>query len=378
MSAGRVVGVPTETKESEFRVSVTPDGVRELVSHGVEVLVQAGAGDGAAFADTEYSAAGAVLVADAEEVWARATTVVKVKEPQPPEIELLRTDLELVTYLHLAAYPEVAQALVERRVTAVGYETVQLDDGELPLLAPMSEVAGRMAAQVGARLLERHHEGRGVLIGGVGGVAPAKVVVLGGGTVGWNAARIAAGMEAEVCVLDRDLDRLRHLDQVKTGRVTTLAANRGSVERAVLESDLVIGAVLVAGDRAPTLVTEDVVARMRRGAVVIDVAIDQGGCIETSHETTHEDPTFVTHGVVHYAVGNMPGAVPNTSTRALTNATLPYVTAIAVSGVREAARADAALALGVNTMDGLVVNAAAAHALPGLPAAPGGPEVTGR
>lgn len=378
MSAGRVVGVPTETKESEFRVSVTPDGVRELVSHGVEVLVQAGAGDGAAFADTEYSAAGAVLVADAEEVWARATTVVKVKEPQPAEIELLRPDLELVTYLHLAAYPEVAQALVERRVTAVGYETVQLDDGELPLLAPMSEVAGRMAAQVGARLLERHHEGRGVLIGGVGGVAPAKVVVLGGGTVGWNAARIAAGMEAEVCVLDRDLDRLRHLDQVKTGRVTTLAANRGSVERAVLESDLVIGAVLVAGDRAPTLVTEDVVARMRRGAVVIDVAIDQGGCIETSHETTHEDPTFVTHGVVHYAVGNMPGAVPNTSTRALTNATLPYVTAIAVSGVREAARADAALALGVNTMDGLVVNAAAAHALPGLPAAPGGPEVTGR
>ena len=378
MSAGRVVGVPTETKESEFRVSVTPDGVRELVSHGVEVLVQAGAGDGAAFADTEYSAAGAVLVADAEEVWARATTVVKVKEPQPPEIELLRTDLELVTYLHLAAYPEVAQALVERRVTAVGYETVQLDDGELPLLAPMSEVAGRMAAQVGARLLERHHEGRGVLIGGVGGVAPAKVVVLGGGTVGWNAARIAAGMEAEVCVLDRDLDRLRHLDQVKTGRVTTLAANRGSVERAVLESDLVIGAVLVAGDRAPTLVTEDVVARMRRGAVVIDVAIDQGGCIETSHETTHEDPTFVTHGVVHYAVGNMPGAVPNTSTRALTNATLPYVTAIAVSGVREAARVDAALALGVNTRDGLVVNAAAAHALPGLPAAPGGPEVTGR
>lgn len=378
MSAGRVVGVPTETKESEFRVSVTPDGVRELVSHGVEVLVQAGAGDGAAFADTEYSAAGAVLVADAEEVWARATTVVKVKEPQPAEIELLRPDLELVTYLHLAAYPEVAQALVERRVTAVGYETVQLDDGELPLLAPMSEVAGRMAAQVGARLLERHHEGRGVLIGGVGGVAPAKVVVLGGGTVGWNAARIAAGMEAEVCVLDRDLDRLRHLDQVKTGRVTTLAANRGSVERAVLESDLVIGAVLVAGDRAPTLVTEDVVARMRRGAVVIDVAIDQGGCIETSHETTHEDPTFVTHGVVHYAVGNMPGAVPNTSTRALTNATLPYVTAIAVSGVREAARVDAALALGVNTRDGLVVNAAAAHALPGLPAAPGGPEVTGR
>lgn len=369
MSAGRVVGIPTETKESEFRVSVTPDGVRELVSHGVTVLVQEGAGDGAAFTDEEYSAAGAVLVADAAEVWGQATTVVKVKEPQPAEIELLRPGLELVTYLHLAAYPEVAAALVERDVTAVGYETVQLADGELPLLAPMSEVAGRMAAQVGARLLERHHEGRGILIGGVAGVAPAKVAVLGGGTVGWSAARIAAGMEAEVCVLDRDLDRLRHLDQVKTGRVTTRAANRGSVERAVLEADLVIGAVLVAGRRAPTLVTEDVVARMKRGAVVIDVAIDQGGCVETSHETTHEDPTFVAHGVVHYAVGNMPGAVPNTSTHALTNATLPYVTAIAVAGVREAARADRTLALGVNTMDGRIVNAAAADALPNLPAA---------
>lgn len=378
MTATRTVGVPTEVKESEYRVAVTPDGVRELTAHGVAVVVQEGAGDGAAFSDAEYVAAGAELVADPADVWARATTVVKVKEPQPQELGLLRPGLELVTFLHLAAYPEVAAALVAAQVTAVGYETVQLGNGELPLLAPMSEVAGRMSVQVGARLLERHEDGRGVLLGGVAGVAPARVVVLGGGTVGWNAARIAAGMEADVCVLDRDLDRLRYLDQVKAGRVTTLAANRGSVERSVLDADLVIGAVLVAGDRAPTLVTEALVARMKRGAVIIDIAIDQGGCVETSHETTHEHPTFVVHGVVHYAVGNMPGAVPNTSTRALTNATLPYVTAIAVSGVREAARADAALALGVNTMDGLVVNAAAAHALPGLPAAPGGPEVTGR
>lgn len=372
MSLGRTVGIPTEVKESEYRVAVTPDGARELVSHGATVVVQRGAGEGAAFDDDEYAAAGADLVADAEEVWERATTVVKVKEPQPHELELLRPGLELVTFLHLAAYPEVAAALIEHQVTAVAYETVQSGDGELPLLAPMSEVAGRMSAQVGARLLERHHEGRGVLMGGVGGVAPARVVVLGGGTVGWNAARIAAGMEAEVLVLDRDLERLRHLDQVKSGRVTTLAANRGSVERSVLTADLVIGAVLVAGDRAPTLVSEDLVSRMKRGSVVIDIAIDQGGCIETSRETTHEDPTFVVHGVVHYAVGNMPGAVPNTSTHALTNATLPYVIAIADAGVDAAARADPALGLGVNTMGGRIVNAAVAHALPDLPAAPPG------
>lgn len=377
MTAERVVGVPTEVKESEYRVAVTPDGVRELVAHGVGVLVQAGAGDGAAFSDAEYTDAGAELVGDADEVWARADTVVKVKEPQPPELELLRPGLELVTFLHLAAYPEVARALVDAQVTAVGYETVQLGNGELPLLAPMSEVAGRMSVQVGARLLERHQDGRGVLLGGVAGVAPARVVVLGGGTVGWNAARIAAGMEADVVVLDRDLDRLRYLDQVKAGRVTTLAANRGSVARSVLDADLVIGAVLVAGDRAPTLVTEDLVRRMKRGAVVIDIAIDQGGCVETSHETTHEHPTFVVHGVVHYAVGNMPGAVPHTSTHALTNATLPYVISIATAGVRAAASIDPALALGVNTVAGRVVNAAVAHALPDLPSSPFNPELIG-
>lgn len=377
MSARRTVGVPTEIKASEYRVSVTPDGVRELVGHGVEVLVQNGAGEGAAIPDADYAAAGAELVADAAEVWSRATTVVKVKEPQPSEFAHFRPGLELVTFLHLAAYPEVAAALVEHEVTGVGYETVQLPSGELPLLAPMSEVAGRMAAQVGATLLERHHGGRGVLLGGVAGVAPARVVVLGGGNVGWSGARIAAGMEADVVVLDRDLDRLRHLDQVKSGRVTTLAANRGSVERAVLDADLVIGAVLVAGDRAPTLVTEEVVAGMKRGAVVIDIAIDQGGCIETSHETTHADPTFVVHDVVHYAVGNMPGAVPHTSTHALTNATLPYVGAIATVGVREAAHVDPALALGVNTIDAAVVNATVAHALPELPSAPFNAELVG-
>src|SRR5215510_11151560 len=362
-----VVGVPTETKLDEFRVALTPDGVRELEQHGVEVLVQAGAGAGSGLPDEAYQRAGAEIVADPAEVWERAELVCKVKEPQADEYDLFRPGLVVFTYLHLAAYPEVADALLAHKVTGIAYETVQAADASLPLLAPMSEVAGRMAAQIGAHFLERPNGGRGVLLGGAPGVQPARVVVLGAGNVGWNAAWMAAGLEAEVNLLDRNVDRLRHVDQIQMGRITTLASNRGTVERVVAGADLVIGAVLVPGGRAPVLVTEDMVRTMKPGAVVVDIAIDQGGCVETSHETTHEDPVYEMHGVLHYAVGNMPGAVPNTSTYALTNMTLPYLAELARFGLEEATRADPALALGVNTAGGDVVNPAVAEAL-GRPA----------
>jgi alanine dehydrogenase len=358
-----VVGVPAEVKNSEHRVAITPDGVRELVQHGVQVLVQSGAGVNSAIADAEYSGAGAAIVGTAAEVWERAELVCKVKEPQPDEFELMREDLVLFTYLHLAAYPEVAKALVARKVIGVAYETVQLETGALPLLAPMSEVAGRMATQIGAHYLERENGGRGVLLGGAPGVRPGRVVVLGAGNVGWNSAWIAAGMEAEVLLLDKNLDRLRWVDQIHQGRIMTLASNRGAVERAVAEADLVIGAVLVAGDRAPIVVTEDMVRGMRERSVIVDVAIDQGGCVETIHETTHTDPIYELHGVIHYAVGNIPGAVPHTSTYALTNATLPYLLELAMHGLDAACQRDPALALGVNTRSGVVVHETVAHAL---------------
>ena len=358
-----VVGVPTEVKPDEGRVAITPDGVRELHSHDVEVLVQAGAGAGASIPDAEYLTSGAEIVVNASEVWERAGLVCKVKEPQESEYAYLRRDLVLFTYLHLAAYPGVAEALLSAGTTAVAYETVQAADGTLPLLAPMSEVAGRMSVQVGAHFLERHNGGRGVLLGGAPGVRPASVVVLGAGNVGWNAAWMAAGLEAEVDLLDKSVDRLRYVDQIQMGRVTTLASNRGQVERVVTGADLVIGAVLVAGGKAPVVVDEDLVKAMKPGAVVIDIAIDQGGCIATSRETSHHDPVFERHGVVHYAVGNMPGAVPHTSTYALTNVTLPYLAELAGRGVDTALRRDAALALGVNTLGGDVVNAAVAEAL---------------
>ncbi len=363
-----VVGVPTETKLDEFRVALTPDGVRELEQHGVEVLVQAGAGTGSGLRDEAYLRAGAEIVADPAEVWERAELVCKVKEPQPHEYDLFRPGLVLFTYLHLAAYPEVADALLAHKVTGIAYETVQAADASLPLLAPMSEVAGRMAAQIGAHFLERPNGGRGVLLGGAPGVQPARVVVLGAGNVGWNAAWMAAGLEAEVNLLDRNVDRLRHVDQIQMGRITTLASNRGTVERVVADADLVIGAVLVPGGRAPVVVTEELVRAMKPGAVIVDIAIDQGGCVETSHETTHQDPVFERHGVIHYAVGNMPGAVPNTSTYALTNVTLPYLAELARTGVAEAVAADPALAYGINTAAGRVVNPAVAEAL-GHPAA---------
>jgi alanine dehydrogenase len=361
------VGVPAEIKPDEYRVAITPDGVRELHLHGAPVLVEAGAGAGASIPDDDYRRAGAEIVDDAAEVWERADIVCKVKEPQPSEYAHFRDGSVLFTYLHLAAYPEVADALLERGVVGIAYETVQPDDGSLPLLAPMSEVAGRMSVQVGAHFLERHNGGRGVLMGGAPGVRPARVVVLGAGNVGWNAAWMAAGLEAEVDLLDKSVERLRWIDQIQMGRITTLTSNRGQVERVVAEADLVIGAVLVPGGRAPVVVSEEMVANMRRGAVIVDIAIDQGGCVETSHETTHHDPVFESHGVVHYAVGNMPGAVPHTSTYALTNVTLPYLADLARLGVRDAVAADPALALGVNTASGEMVNAVVAEAL-GRPA----------
>ena len=357
------IGVPREVKEGEHRVAVTPDGVHELVASGAPVIIEAGAGVDSSISDDDYHRAGASIVDHAADVWARADLVMKVKEPKPEEFEYMRPGLVLFTYLHLAAYPEVADALIEHAVTGVAYETVQLPTGALPLLAPMSEVAGRMATQVGAHYLEREHGGRGVLLGGVPGVRPARVVVLGAGNVGWNSAWIAQGMEAEVLLLDKNLDRLRWVDQIHQGRIVTLASNRGAVERACIEADLVIGAVLVAGGRAPIVVTEDLVRSMKKGAVIVDCAVDQGGCIETTRETTHADPVYELHGVLHYAVGNIPGAVPHTSTYALTNATLPYARELATRGVADATAADPELAFGVNTVGGSVTNAAVAEAL---------------
>jgi alanine dehydrogenase len=362
------VGVPREVKEGEHRVAITPDGVHELVAHGVPVVVEAGAGHGSSIADADFAGAGAAVLPGAAAIWERAGLVLKVKEPQPEEFAFLRPGLALFTYLHLAAYPEVATALLEHHVTAIAYETVQLESSALPLLAPMSEVAGRMAPQVGAHFLEKEHGGRGVLLGGAPGVRPARVVVLGAGNVGWNAAWIAQGMEAEVLLLDRNLDRLRLVDQIHRGRIMTLASNRGAIERAVIDADLVIGAVLVPGGRAPVLVTDAMVRAMKPGAVIVDCAVDQGGCVETTHETTHADPVYLTHGVLHYAVGNMPGSVAHTSTYALTNATLAFAVALTTSGVRGAVAADGALARGVNTLAGTVTNPVVAEAL-GLGAA---------
>ena len=361
--AALVVGVPRETKPGEHRVAITPDGVHELRAHGVPVLVEHDAGIDSALGDDDYRAAGAETVTDAAEVWTRAGMVLKVKEPQPSEFAHLRPGLVLFTYLHLAAYPEVAEVLLAQRVTGIAYETVQTESGALPLLAPMSEIAGRMAPQVGAHFLEREQGGRGVLLGGAPGVRPARVVVLGAGNVGGSAAWIAQGMEAEVLLLDRNLDRLRTVDQIHRGRIMTLASNRGAIERAVLGADLLVGAVLVPGGRAPVLVTDDMVRAMKRGAVIVDIAVDQGGCIATTRETTHADPVYEQHGVLHYAVGNMPGAVPHSSTYALTNATLPYAVAVATNGAADAIRLDPALAAGVNTIGGCVTNAAVATAL---------------
>jgi alanine dehydrogenase len=357
-----IVGIPKEVKDNEYRVALTPEGARELTRAGHHVLVQDDAGAGSSIPQERYERAGARIVATAEEVWAGADMILKVKEPVPDEYRHLREGQVLFTYLHLAASKELTEALVDRKVAAVAYETVQLSGGQLPLLAPMSEVAGRMAPHVAARLLEKEYGGRGILMGGVSGVRPANVLVLGAGMAGSNAAWIAAGMEAAVIVVDKDLDKLRFIDQIHKGRITTLMSDQLTLEQRVREADVVIGSVLVPGARAPKLVTEEMVATMRPGSVIVDIAIDQGGCVETSRMTTHSDPTYVEHGVVHYCVGNMPGAVPNTSTYALTNVTLPYALAIATFGLEDAVRRDPALALGVNVLKGQVTNAGVAEA----------------
>ncbi len=353
--------MPLERKPGENRVALTPDGARELSSRGHRVLVERNAGAGSAIGDDDFTRAGAEIVTQ-QDAWS-ASLVLKVKEPQSEEYPFLRPGLTLFTFLHLAAYPRLADALLSSGVTALEYETVRSPSGVLPLLAPMSEVAGRLAPQIGAHFLERGHGGRGVLLGGAPGVRPARVVVIGAGTVGTNAAWIAQGMEAEVFLIDRDLDRLRVVDQIHRGRIMTLASNRAVIERSLADADLVIAAVLVPGGRAPVVVTEDMVHLMKPGSVIVDVAVDQGGAVETTVETTHDDPVVERFGVLHYGVGNIPAAVPHTSTYALTNATIPYVLAIADRGVRAAVEADPALAGGVAVASGHVTNEAVATAL---------------
>lgn len=356
------VGVPSEVKNNEFRVAITPAGVHELVRHGHEVLVQTGAGSGSSIPDADFAAAGATIRDTAEQVWAEAGLVLKVKEPIESEYDLMRPGQTLFTYLHLAASKACTDALVDQRVTAVAYETVELADRSLPLLAPMSEVAGRLAPQVGAHALMSAQGGRGVLMGGVSGVYAGKVVVIGAGVSGMNAAAIAIGMQADVVLLDRDVARLRQADAIYQGHCQTVTSNAFEVERAIRDADLVIGAVLVPGAKAPTLVTNAQVARMKPGSVLVDISIDQGGCFEDSRPTTHADPTYRVHDSVFYCVANMPGAVPHTSTYALTNVTLPYAVELADLGWRDALRADAALARGLNTHDGSVTYGPVAEA----------------
>ncbi|HEV7826246.1 MAG TPA: alanine dehydrogenase [Mycobacteriales bacterium] len=362
------IGVPREVKNHEYRVALTPAGVHELVQHGHEVAVEHEAGVGSSLSDDDFAAAGAKILPTADDVWAYGDLILKVKEPVAEEYGRMRRGQTLFTYLHLAASRECADALLERGVTGIAYETVELPDRTLPLLAPMSEVAGRLAPQVGAHCLMRAEGGRGVLMGGASGVYAAKVVVIGAGVSGANAVTIAVGMQAEVLVLDRNIERLRQIDRIYRGHVQTVASNGYEIERAVTDADLVIGAVLVPGAKAPTLVSNDLVARMKPGSVLVDIAIDQGGCFEDSRPTTHADPTYTVHGSVFYCVANMPGAVPHTSTYALTNVTLPYVVELADRGWRDALRADRALALGLNTHDGHVTYGpvADAHGLPSV------------
>ncbi|MCS7315465.1 MAG: alanine dehydrogenase [Bryobacterales bacterium] len=357
-----IIGVPKEIKDHETRVGLVPAGVIALREAGHRVLVQRSAGEGSAIPDEQYEQAGAELVADAAEVWRRADLVVKVKEPQPAEYEFLRPGLILFTYLHLAPLPELTGHLLERRVNAVAYETIREPDGSLPLLTPMSEVAGRLAVQIGAVYLEAPNGGRGVLLGGVPGVAPAEVVVLGGGVVGTNAARIAFGMGARVTIIDKNLNRLRQLDDIFASQVVTLASNAWTIRETLRKADLVIGAVLIPGAAAPKLVRREMVAGMRRGAVVVDVSIDQGGCLETSRPTTHTDPVYFVDGVLHYCVSNMPAAVPHTSTFALTNATFPYLLELANKGLEQACLDHPAIAEGVNTYQGHLTHPAVAEA----------------
>ncbi|MEU4681332.1 alanine dehydrogenase [Micromonospora sp. NPDC023737] len=365
------VGIPREVKNHEYRVAITPAGVNEFVRSGHQVFVEAGAGVGSSISDDDFTAAGAKILATADEVWETAELVLKVKEPVGEEYHRMREGQVLFTYLHLAASKECTDALLDRKVTGIAYETVELPDRSLPLLAPMSEVAGRLAPQVGAYHLQAQGGGRGVLMGGVSGVYAAKTVVIGAGVSGMNAAAIALGLQAEVLLLDKNVGRLRQADAIYRGHLQTVASNAYEVERAVLDADLVIGAVLVPGAKAPTLISNELVSRMKPGSVLVDISIDQGGCFEDSRPTTHADPTYRVHNSIFYCVANMPGAVPHTSTYALTNVTLPYALELANNGWREALRRDPALALGLNTHDGRVTYGpvAEAHGMSVLPLA---------
>jgi len=357
-----IIGVPREIKDKESRVSLTPGGAESLVHEGHHVLLESGAGEGSGFSDADYAAGGVEILASARDVYLRADMILKVKEPLPEEYDLLREGLLLFTFLHLAADRALTETLLRKRVTAIAYETVQLPNGSLPLLIPMSEVAGRMAVQIGAHYLEVTQGGRGVLLSGVPGVRAGSVVIVGGGTVGTNAAQIALGLGARVTVIDVNLDRLRYLDQVLAGRLNTIASNRRNIAEAVRRAELLIGAVLIPGAKAPNLVTEEMISSMAPGSVVIDVDVDQGGCVETSRPTSHSNPTYLCHGIVHYAVPNMPGIVPRTSTYALSNATLPYVQQLARRGFAACVRRNGALAKGVNTHAGHLTYQAVAEA----------------
>jgi alanine dehydrogenase len=356
-----VIGVPKEIKDHETRVGCVPSMITSLRESGHEVLVEAGAGLGSSIPDTEYEQAGALIIAEAAEVWSKADLIVKVKEPQPSEFKHFRPGLILFTYLHLAPLPELTDALLKAHVNAVAYETIREADGSLPLLTPMSEVAGRMSVQVGAQYLERPNGGRGILLGGVPGVAPANVVVLGGGIVGHNAAKMACGLGANVTIIDRNLNRLRELDDIYSNSLRTLASNTHSIRDTLRQADLVIGAVLIPGASAPKLVRRDMLAQMRPGSVIVDVAIDQGGCVETAHATTHTDPIYFVDDVLHYCVSNMPAAVPHTSTFALTNATVPYLLLLANRGLERACELNPAVKEGVNTYGGEITYAAVAE-----------------
>ena len=357
-----IIGVPKEIKDKEYRVPLTPGGAESLIHAGHQVLVQSGAGIGSGFSDEQYREGGAQIAQTSEAVFSSAEMIVKVKEPLPEEYHFMRPGLLLFTYLHLAANEELSSVLVDQGVNAIAYETVQLANGSLPLLTPMSEIAGRMAVQIGAHYLEETEGGRGILLGGVPGVRPGSVVILGGGTVGTNAAQVALGLGARVTLIDINLDRLRYLDQVMHGNFGTIASNRRNIAEAVRRAELLVGAVLLPGAKAPVLVSQEMIASMAPGSVAIDVAVDQGGCIETIHPTCHSNPTYTVDGVIHYAVPNIPGAVPRTSTYALSNATLPYITKLANAGFVEAIRQDAALSKGVNTSAGRITCEAVAEA----------------
>lgn len=357
------VGIPKEIKTQEYRVGMVPAGVRELVKSGAKVSVQTGAGLGSGVTDEEYKKVGATIVPTAEQVWKENELIIKVKEPLPTEFNLMQSGQKLYTYLHLAAAPELVDALVDKKVTGIAYETIEDKKRSLPLLKPMSEVAGKMAPQIGAMYLSKHNGGTGVLLGGVPGVRRGSVTIIGAGIVGMNACKIAVGMGADVTVLDVNVDRLEYLDDIFENRITTLKSHTHNIEESVLQADLVVGAVLIAGAKAPHLVTREMVSKMRKGAVIVDVAVDQGGCVETCHPTTHENPTYVVDGVIHYCVANMPGAVANTSTFALTNATLGYAKKIVEGNLEKLAKEDPGFKLGINTYKGHIVYEAVAAAM---------------